>query len=451
MPFDAPEVQLSPDARKRLDGIIARIEETRNDHGLSRKLAEWLLKAQEVDLERIRPLELARRWDATDRQAIEMCLQSVKEGLLQMRWDLLCPRCRGAKLTATTLDQLPKGAHCTSCNIDYDRDFARNVELTFHPAPTIREILSGEFCLFGPMSTPHVKVQIALEPGETRSVPATLDPGDYRLRTLEIGGQVDIAYEGGVFPNTIIGDQDVRAENFDQADVVVATNKTDRRRTLIVESRDWVGEALTADRATTLQTFRDLFSNQVLRPGDEVGISQVTLMFTDLRGSTALYERVGDAGAYHLVREHFVFLASVVRERNGNIVKTIGDAVMAAFIDPADAVRAALEVQRTVAGFNETLDGEDLVIKLGVHCGSCIAVTLNERLDYFGSTINMAARLQGESDGGDIVISEDLARDPVVSTILADYTLTPESRSLKGFDEPTSFLRLTPQALFESA
>jgi len=131
-----------------------------------------MLKAQEVDLERIRPLELARRWDATDRQAIEMCLQSVKEGLLELRWDLLCPRCRGAKFTATALDQLPNGAHCSSCNIDYDRDFARNVELTFHPSPTIRDISSGEFCLFGPMSTPHVKVQIALEPGETRAVPA---------------------------------------------------------------------------------------------------------------------------------------------------------------------------------------------------------------------------------------------------------------------------------------
>ena len=177
---------------------------------------------------------------------------------------------------------------------------------------------------------------------------------------------------------------------------------------------------------------------------------QVTLLFTDLRGSTALYERVGDAGAYRLVREHFAFLASVIRERNGNIVKTIGDAVMAAFIDPADGVRAALEVQRTVNAFNESLEGEDVVIKLGVHCGSCIAVTLNERLDYFGSTINMAARLQGESDGGDIVFSQDIVGDPLVTDILSGYTLSPESRELKGFDEPIRFLRLTPQALQDS-
>lgn len=447
MPFDASPPALAAEARNRLDGMLSRIAESENDHGLSQRLADWLLTAQEVDLERIRPLGLARRWNTDERMTTEMCLQSVKEGLLQLRWDLLCPRCRGAKLTANSLDRLPNGAHCGSCNIDYDRDFSRNVELTFHPSPVIREILSGEFCLFGPMSTPHVKVQIALEPGETRTVPAAIEPGNYRLRTLEIGGQADLSYDGGRFPEVLIEGPSVNAGNLAEDGTVRATNTTDQRRTLIIESRDWVQDALTAERVTTLQTFRDLFSDQVLRPGDEVGISQVTLMFTDLRSSTALYERVGDAGAYHLVREHFAFLAGLIRERNGTIVKTIGDAVMAAFDDPADAVRAALDVQRQVAIFNSALPGEDLVIKLGLHIGPCIAVTLNERLDYFGSTINMAARLQGESEGGDIVLSSELAEDPLVSTMLAGFQIKHESRTLKGFDEPTRFLRLTTEAL----
>lgn len=451
MPFDASPPALAPEARNRLDGMLSRIAETENDHGLSQRLADWMLTAQEVDLERIRPLELARRWNTNERMATEMCLQSVKEGLLQLRWDLLCPRCRGAKLTATSLDRLPSGAHCGSCNIDYDRDFSRNVELTFHPSPAIREILSGEFCLFGPMSTPHVKVQIALEPGETRAVPAEIEPGDYRLRTLEIGGQVDIAHNAGPFPEALIEGSSVSAGSLAEDGTVCATNKTDQRRILIIESRDWVRDALTAERVTTLQTFRDLFSDQVLRPGDEVGISQVTLMFTDLRGSTTLYEHVGHAGAYWLVREHFAFLTGLIRERNGTVVKTIGDAVMAAFNYPADAVRAALDVQRQVATFNKALSGEDLVIKLGVHCGPCIAVTLNEQLDYFGSTINMAARLQGESEGGNIVLSSELAADPLVSAILANLQVTPENRTLKGFDEPTTFLRLAADVLMDSS
>lgn len=446
-PFDTPSPILDPKAQERLKNILARIAHSDNDHGLSQRLADWMLQAQEVDLERIRPLELSKRWETNERQTIEMCLESVKAGLLELRWDLLCPRCRGAKLTAPSLDRLPSGAHCSSCNIEYDRDFTRNVELTFHPAPAIREILSGEFCLFGPMSTPHVKVQVGLEPGASRDVPAKLPPGDYRLRTLEIGGELDITHKGEAFPETLIDDTEVYAGTRSATDKVLVNNRSSHHRTFIIESRDWVQDALTAERVTTLQTFRDLFSDQVLRPGDEVGISQVTLMFTDLQGSTALYERVGDASAYRLVREHFAFLAGVIRERNGTVVKTIGDAVMAAFNDPADAIRAALEVQSRIATFNETLEGEDLVIKLGLHYGPCIAVTLNEKLDYFGSTINMAARLQGESEGGDIILSRELALDPIVADVLVDFDLSEESQTLKGFETPTAFIRLTSQTL----
>ena len=118
----------------------------------------------------------------------------------------------------------------------------------------------------------------------------------------------------------------------------------------MVERRDWVADALTAHQVTALQAFRDMFSDEVLRPGDEVAIGTVTLMFTDLKGSTALYDRVGDAQAFHMVREHFAVLAKAVREHDGAIVKTIGDAVMAAFADPAQAVRAALAIQSAPAG-----------------------------------------------------------------------------------------------------
>ena len=196
------------------------------------------------------------------------------------------------------------------------------------------------------------------------------------------------------------------------------------------------GDCLTADRVTALQAFRDLFSGDVLRPGDEVAIGQVTLMFTDLKGSTALYERIGDAAAYHLVRDHFAFLAEQVRENEGAIVKTIGDAVMAAFADPAAAVKAALAIQDHVAHFNAEHGGEagrgDIVIKLGLHKGPCIAVTLNERLDYFGGTVNMAARLQGRSEGGDIVLSEALMAEPEVKALLAGTSIERGERGHQG-------------------
>lgn len=442
-PFPVTPPRLSADAAARLEAVLLRIEASENGHGLARRLADWMLSVQEVDLMRIRPLALAAAWGAGEREVIELCLQAVRDGLLELRWDLLCPRCRGAKLSIETLDRLPRGAHCAACNIDYESDFARNVELTFHPAPSLREVIDGEFCLFGPMSTPHVKLQVALEPQESKSLPAHFAPGDYRLRTLEIGAECDIGYDGGGFPRVVVERDAVTAGAAAEVGQVLLANRQDRRRTLVIESRDWLRDALTAHRVTTMQTFRDLFPDAALGPGDQAEISQVALMFSDLKGSTAFYERVGDAGAYRVVRKHFAFLARVVREHDGTVVKTIGDAVMGAFHEPADAVRAALAVQAGIGDFNAASGGEDLVIKLGVHAGPCIAVTLNERLDYFGSTVNLAARLQGQSRGGDIVFSEDLANDPVVAPILRPYRLETESRTIRGFEEPVSFVRLT--------
>ena len=192
-----------------------------------------------------------------------------------------------------------------------------------------------------------------------------------------------------------------------------------------------------------MQAFRDMFSDQVLRPGDEIAVQRIALMFTDLRGSTALYESVGDAAAYALVRDHFALLAGIVRRHDGAVVKTIGDAVMAAFHLPDDALAAALEIQREVARFNDGAADGPIVIKLGLHVGACIAVTLNDRLDYFGTMVNLAARLEGESAGGDIVLSPDFAADAAVAGRLRDIELSREVAELKGFDAPVPYFRIT--------
>jgi class 3 adenylate cyclase len=83
-----------------------------------------------------------------------------------------------------------------------------------------------------------------------------------------------------------------------------------------------------------------------------------------------------------------------------------------------------------------------IVVKLGLHCGPCIAVTLNDRLDYFGRAVNLAARVQGESHGGDIVLSEDMAAEPGVAERLAALAPVAETARVKGFAEPVSLLRI---------
>jgi len=443
MPFNYRAPDPDAETKKRVAALVSAIEETGHGHGLAQRLADEVLTFQEVDLIHLRPLKLARDWGIPQRDAIELCLEAARQGLLTMRWDILCPRCRVPKAAVQALDELPRGAHCGTCNIDYDRDFSKNVELSFAPGPGIRPIEAGEYCLFGPMSTPHILVHLTVAADETRELEVELPQGRYRLRTLEAGPECDVEVEESGFPEVIVNRDAVEAGPISPAGTVVLRNKSDHERTFIIEELQWVRDALTADRVTTLQAFRDLFSDQVLRPGDEVSVRRVTLMFTDLRGSTALYGAVGDSSAYHLVREHFSFLGQIVRAHNGAVVKTIGDAIMAAFTQATDAFAAAREIQSEVARFNAQSGGAPIAIKLGLHEGPAIAVTLNGRLDYFGSTVNMAARLQGQSQGGDVVLSEEVAADPGVSqTLQGDGQIRRETAELKGFDHPVTFFRL---------
>jgi class 3 adenylate cyclase len=305
--------------------------------------------------------------------------------------------------------------------------------------------MAGGYCLSGPMATPHVVVQLLLAPGEKRSVPLDLPPGSYRLRTLHPGAHVDLEHAGGAFPGLRVTASGVEAtppvtqggEAGPEGASVTFANDAGFELAALIEDRTWTRDALTAPEVISLQVFRDLFAEATLRPGDEAGVSQVALLFSDLQGSTALYERVGDAVAFNMVREHFALLASIVRDHDGAVVKTIGDAVMASFGDPANAVKAALAMQARIAD-------HELVLKLGVHVGPSVVVNLNDRLDYFGSTVNMAARLQGQSQGGDIVLSRAVADDPAVRPLLTAVPAREESVPLKGFAQPISFVRLTP-------
>jgi class 3 adenylate cyclase len=396
----------------------------------------------------MRPRALARRWRVSPRAVIETCLAAVQEGLLTLRWDLVCPQCRGAKVTATSLDQLPQGAHCSSCNIDYARDFTQNVEVTFEPAATVRELGAGGYCLASPLQAEHIKVQQRLAAGERAAIEAELPDGIYRVRTVEPGGRCELAVADGRAPRiTLTGDGSVLGES-GAPGRIEARNDDAIGKTLVIEDRRWAQDALTAHEATTMQAFRDLFADTVLRPGDQVAIGRIAFLFTDIKGSTDLYNRVGDGRAYGFVREHYAVLTRAVREHDGAVVKTIGDAVMAAFTDPVNALDAALAIRDAIAEFNRHLavaEGEDgvaILVKIGLHSGACIAVTLNDRLDYFGGTVNLAARLQGESAGGDIVLSETMAGEPGIAERLAPLGARPETARVKGFAEPVALRRI---------
>ncbi len=446
-PFQVKPPTVSATTQARINEYVAEIEITPYGHGLASRLAHYVTQSPEVDVISIRPLLLARHWQAPVRHVIELCLQATKTGLLGMRWDLLCPRCQIGKVTVLALDQLPTGAHCPTCNIDYDRDFNNNIELVFQPSRGIRELDTREYCLFGPRSTPHVKLQLRVPAGEQRQEAIELDYGRYCLRTLEPGDEYIIDWDSGVFPAIVRDGEKINIKPGEHPGEILIINNSPRELCFIVEEQVWRRNALTADRVITLQAFRELFDIQMLRPGDDMAIDAVTIMFTDLKGSTALYERIGDSRAYHLVREHFAILGAAVREHNGTLVKTIGDAVMAAFSEPADALRCGFRIQDDFAIYNATPGNESAIITLGIHTGRCIAVTLNNRLDYYGTAANKAARLEGQSVGDDIVFSPEFAADPAIQELLTQVTATYEFAELKGFSEPVPLRRISSEEL----
>ena len=268
-------------------------------------------------------------------------------------------------------------------------------------------------------------------------------PGAYRFRTVEAGGEADADIGAdGIIPQVTASGADILLEPNGHADELVVRNDTDRPLFFVVEDRNWARDALTGERVIAMPAFRRLCPEQLLRPGDDVEIGRVAIMFTDLQGSTKLYDDLGDATAYRLVRDHFAFLSERVQRHNGFVVKTVGDAVMAAFGDPADAVRAVLSIQDEVENFNRGRSDAGIVLKLGLHQGACIAVTVGGVLDYFGSAVNTAARLEHQCRGGEVIVSEAVIADPEAREVLAGRALTQDSANLRGLSEPVRFVRI---------
>jgi class 3 adenylate cyclase len=230
-------------------------------------------------------------------------------------------------------------------------------------------------------------------------------------------------------------------------------NHTDRRVVPNVcvagdELHDLLGRRrpfLTAKRLLTNQSFRDIYRTDTLDVDQRLKITSLTFLFTDLRGSTALYERVGDIAAFDLVRSHFRVLNEIVASETGAVVKTIGDAVMASFPTPDRAVAAALRMRKAMLRLNAEHGADDLLLKIGIHEGSCLAVNLNDRQDYFGQTVNIASRVQGLADPNVIMTTEAVVHDSRVSEMLRERSVHSVSRmaALQGIGREVKIFALS--------
>lgn len=386
--------------------------------GRSPGVVEWLCelveRGDDGSVERMRPYVLAEAWGADRRDVLTACLQATRCGLLELRWQLLCPLCRGSAATDGTLDAVGKTLHCETCRIDFTADFERSVEVTFRPTAAVRAVEPLEFCVGGPQLTPHIVSQQLVDGSATRTVDVRLEAGRYRFRALDSRSDVELVSEpGGPHAATV----QLASEGWHPTQLAVGQscaltllNATERERLFVLERTEWADNAATAAEVTVLQLYRDLFAREALRAQAPISVGSVTIVFTDLRGSTRFYREIGDAPAFGSVLDHVALLRRVVGAQDGAVVKQMGDAIMAVFARPAAAVSAMVDGQREVAG-------KPLALKVGIHSGPCIAVNQNGVLDYFGSTVNLAARLVTMATGDDLVMSETVLDDPEVRSL----------------------------------
>ncbi|MBK6684881.1 MAG: hypothetical protein IPG45_10490 [Deltaproteobacteria bacterium] len=451
--FDRQLKEPNPTLSPKVDGPALKRAQQEAERSLGpglqpplEALIEHLERAPDHEVARIRPFALADRLNVPRRPFLEACLGATVAGLLELRFEVVCPSCRTASSQLTDLAQLEANGHCHLCDLSFGLELDRSVEASFRPAAPIRAVPDIAFCTGGPAVMPHVVAQRVLHPGDTAELLAPAAVGRYRLQARG-GAQAAVELvDGGPAEQTI----EVEDDRLLPANFTLAPGGTLRlvakasARHVKLEHLLWSSAAATLHEVTTIGTFRRLFSKGLLRPGMGLKVGRVALLFSDLSASTALYAREGDAAAFDLVQAHFDLLKASIEGHDGAVVKTIGDAVMAAFIDERSAVRAAVAMQKAFPGFRAGHPASaEVFLKVGVYAGPCYAVSANGILDYFGQSVNVAARLQGQAEAAELVLPAELAASLGAEGLFLGLTVSePFQAELKGVAGSISLVRV---------
>jgi class 3 adenylate cyclase len=437
------------------DELINRLNRLKSypvSQDLVDKLENFLKNSSDLEVTRIRPFELAYQWGHDPMELLRIFLYAAKAGVLDLIWHVLCPNCRAATQEVSKFYELRPDSHCSTCQIRFDSDFSKSVEALFSVHSSIRVAHKAIYCIGGPANMPQIQAQFRIQPQAKRDEKVTFENGKVRIRSYHFKNIIyRLISNDAESPAHITVHATPEGLAVDDTKLKAGTveihfiNDLDDEILIVIEHETYLRYTATAAQVITLQEFRDLFPSVTLSPGIQIAFSDLVLLFTDLRSSTAMYETVGDSMAFEFVQNHFKFITGIVRKYNGGIVKTMGDAVMASFINPKDAFQAALDIQLEWNPFIENENSNANVrLKIGLHKGTAYAVNENENQDYFGSMVNEASRIESKSNGGDIVFSKDIFEDPGVKFILSQRGLSPETftTQLKGLVEDRTLYRV---------
>jgi class 3 adenylate cyclase len=425
-------------------------------------------------LNRINPLAFAAIHGLDEEKTIAAFLHAACIGAFEIAWNVLCPGCGGVLDTSATLKSVNRAQyHCSLCAAGYEPTLDEMVEVTFTVSPRVRRIAAHDPDRLPPFEyyrqvffSSGVDLPENLEERFSRAILEMIElgPGEKAFLSLQLPPEFVIVFDAVTHSAHFIDVQGEPTHERQNLSMVIsqgyAPNETltlrpgplrlsleNHTNARVLPNVCIAGEVLhdilghrrpflTAKRLLTNQPFRDIYRTDTIDIDQRLKITSLTFLFTDLRGSTRLYERVGDLAAFDLVRAHFRLLHEIVVSEAGAIVKTIGDAVMATFPTPDRAVTAALKMREEMRRLNAERGREDLLLKIGIHEGPCLAVTLNDRQDYFGQTVNIASRVQDLADAQAILATGTVVEDALASTVLSRKGVTPvpQVAELRGIE-----------------
>jgi len=403
-------------------------------------------------------------------------------GIFEMSLNVMCPSCAGVLSANKSLKTLDRAQYnCAFCAAGYETTLDDLVEVTFTVSPRLRKIAAHS-----PDELPTAEYYRQIFWSSAIDLPADLEellreltlegldlpPGERAILSLQLPEGTLIVFDPVTHAAQFL---DVRGEeastrqnlsmifNKVQAPVDTVALRPGPLR-LVLENRIdsrvlpavWVANQalddllkrrkpiLNAKRLLTNQTFRDIYRTDTLAIGQRLKILSLTFLFSDLRGSTELYERLGDLVAFDLVDEHFRLLQEIIASERGAVVKTIGDAVMATFETPDRAIAAAIRMREAMSDLGARRQHQSLRLKIGIHEGSCLAITLNDQQDYFGQTVNVASRVQGLAASRSIVVTEQVVENAQASALLEASGLKPTLRraALSGIADKMSIYEI---------
>ncbi|MGH7091927.1 MAG: DUF5939 domain-containing protein, partial [Stellaceae bacterium] len=447
------------------ESLFAALRQTA-DEGVVAAIEAAVADAPDRELCRINPLVFAARRGLDEEAVIAAFLRAAHVGLFDLSWNVVCPGCGGVLGEGESLKTIRHDQYlCALCADGYECSLDDMVEVTFTVSRRVRRVAGhnpDELPLAEYLRQVFWASALDLPDDLAREIDAiTLDTLELPARekaqvSLQMPAEFLIVFDPVTHTAQFI---DVKGEPTRERQMLSVTFTQLHSPTTTLEMRPgplrlllenrtdtrvlpgiWVAghhlhellgrrrAYLSAKRLLSNQVFRNLYGAELLDADQRLKITSLTFLFTDLKSSTALYERVGDLAAYDLVRAHFHLLYDIVAGEHGAVVKTIGDSVMATFTTPDRAVAAALRMREAMERLNGERGGDDLLLKIGIHEGPCLAVMLNDHQDYFGSTVNIAARVQGLAEGRAIFASEPVVRDEHTTSLLAEKGLVPQAQ-----------------------